>query len=128
MSATKKLRRLLDERGVKWRMTPHYFSEPDDNETIFDGNGLEWYAREFSNDHVELRTARLIVTPEQAVEATVGRGTCMLPKTPDTCTIERYGNAERYGVAELCKCSACGAKVLAIPAHYCPNCGRRVVE
>lgn len=54
--------------------------------------------------------------------------TCTLPKPTFPCTIERYGTVERYGVAEMCKCSACGAKVLAIPAHYCPNCGRRVVE
>jgi hypothetical protein len=49
-SATDELRRLLDERGVEWRRTPHYSSESQDNETVFEGNGIEWYA----NDHPHL--------------------------------------------------------------------------
>lgn len=47
-SATEVLRRMLDERGVEWRRTPHYSSESQDNETVFAGDGIEWYA----NDHL----------------------------------------------------------------------------
>ncbi len=41
MTTTERLRRLLDERGVEWRKTPHYSSESQDNETVFGGTGIE---------------------------------------------------------------------------------------
>ena len=72
MSATEELRRLLDERGVEWRRTPHYSSESQDNETIFEGNGIEWYANDHMNGRLGLRALRYEVTPEQAIEATLG--------------------------------------------------------
>lgn len=56
-----------------------------------------------------------------AVEAK--RGKCRLPKT----RID-HGRIEYNGVTEWRKCSACCAEVLAYPAHFCPNCGRRVVD
>ena len=73
MTATEELRRLLDERGVEWRRTPHYSSESQDNETIFEGNGIKWYANDHLNGRLGLRTARYEVTPEQAIDATLGR-------------------------------------------------------
>ena len=76
MTATDELRRMLDERGVEWCKTPHYSSESLDNETIFEGNGIEWYANDHLNGRLGLRTARYEVTPEQAIDATLGRGTC----------------------------------------------------
>jgi len=74
-SATDELRELLDERGVEWRKTPHYSSESQDNETVFEGNGIEWYANDHLNGRLGLRTARYEVTPEQAVAATLGPDT-----------------------------------------------------
>ena len=71
-SATEELRRMLDERGVEWRKTPHYSSESQDNETVFEGTGIEWYANDHLNGRLGLRTARYEVTPEQAVAATLG--------------------------------------------------------
>lgn len=73
-SATERLRALLDERGVEWRRTPHYSSESIDNETVFRGEGIEWYANDHLNGRLGLRALRYEVTPEQAVEATLGRG------------------------------------------------------
>lgn len=72
MTATEMLRRLLDERGVEWRKTPHYSSESQDNETIFEGNGIEWYTNDHMNERLGLRALRYEVTPEQAIEATLG--------------------------------------------------------
>ena len=106
-SATERLRALLDERGVEWRKTPHYSSESQDNETVFEGNGIEWYANDHMNGRLGLRALRYEVTPEQAVEATLGRGTCH--------------------VAAFGFCSECGARMDGIYQHYCPNCGRRCV-
>ena len=86
---------MLDERGVEWRRTPHYSSESIDNETVFRGEGIEWIANDHLNGHIGLRALRYEVTPEQAIEATLGRGTCRLISAP------QYGE----GCQE---CSACG--------------------
>ena len=72
MTATDELRRLLDERGVEWRKAPHYSGESQDNETIFEGNGIEWYTNDHMNGRLGLRALRYEVTPEQAIEATLG--------------------------------------------------------
>lgn len=116
-SATERLRALLTEHGVEWRRTPHYSSESIDNETVFRGDGIEWYANDHLNGRLGLRTARYEVTPEQAIDATLGRGTC-----------EDVG---RYAFV----CSECGW-ASDEPHHvlggfwpkYCPECGKRVVE
>ena len=122
MTATDELRRLLDESGVEWRKAPHYSSESQDNETIFEGNGIEWYVNDHMNGRLGLRALRYEVTPEQAVEATLGRGTCE--------NIGYYIDSTRF------KCSACGYNGWTRYAadgedrvpNYCPNCGRKVVD
>ena len=80
-SSTEVLRRLLDERGVEWRRTPHYSSESQDNETIFEGNGIEWYANDHLNGRLGLRVLRYEVTPEQAIDATLGGGRANTART-----------------------------------------------
>lgn len=72
MTATDELSRMLDEHGVEWRRTPHYSSESIDNETVFRGEGIEWIANDHFNGHIGLRALRYEVTPEQAIEATLG--------------------------------------------------------
>jgi len=128
ISATDELRRLLDERGVEWRRTPHYSSESQDNETVFAGDGIEWYANDHLNGRLGLRALRYEVTPEQAVAATLGPGTCRdLAETPD------YRDKTQF------ECSECGYEYSSVGGfgcdygdepdfRYCPNCGRRVVE
>lgn len=124
MTATEELRRMLDERGVEWRRTPHYSSESIDNETVFRGEGIEWIANDHLNGHIGLRALRYEVTPEQAVEATLRR---------ETCRMTRVENEERI----LCgwvECSECGpvyppaAKAIQDAIRFCPYCGRRVVK
>lgn len=117
MTATEELRRLLDERGVEWRRTPHYSSESIDNETVFRGDGIEWYANDHLNGRLGLRAVRYEVTPAQAVDATLGRGECH----------------DDSGAAPLFfSCSECGCCHLRNVAYvdmprYCPKCGRKVV-
>lgn len=118
-TATDELRRLLDERGVERRRTPHYSSESQDNETIFEGNGIEWYANDHLNGRLGLRTARYEVTPEQAIDATLGRGTCREVKIDHYwrgCGSCGYVWEFMYGIG---KCER---------PHWCPNCGRKVKE
>ena len=126
-SATERLRALLDERGVEWRNTPHYSSESQDNETVFEGNGIEWYANDHLNGRLGLRAVRYEVTPEQAVEATLGQGTCHAVISDNLAESEGTGDA-------WADCSECGHLLFVLtdpnsqPPNYCPNCGRKVVE
>ena len=128
MTATDELRRMLDERGVEW-------------ETDRSGNRVMWGrpvdqfhdTMEFKAVDNAMPNGGLNVhicgfTPEQAIEATLGRGTCRdLAETP------KYGDKTRF------ECSACGYEYSAVGGfgcdygdepdfRYCPNCGREVVE
>jgi hypothetical protein len=118
MTATERLRQLLDERGVEW-WEDAFSSE---HRTVFDGkDGVRYCVHQLGSSL--FISSVLSVTPEQAVEATLGRGTCRIPET----RID-HGSIEYNGMTAWRRCSACGAEVLASPPHYCPNCGRRVVE
>ena len=110
-TATKRLREMLDERGVAH--SDHYLS------TIWrDGHGILHLAGEPMAD------GSLVVdmlTPEQAIAATLGRGECQIETT------ENWLPAERYH-----RCKECGAFFAVldashdIPPRYCPNCGAKV--
>ena len=117
MTATERLCELLDERGVKYKHRDMFgkhvvhWGSPMVNGAMFTDGG-KW--------------AELVVenpTPEQAIEATLGRGTCHID----------YHFGEWY-------CTGCGVMVgthdpsseLCIDGNaielwsYCPNCGRKV--
>lgn len=141
MSATDELRRLLDERGVEWRKAPHYSGESQDNETIFEGNGIEWYTNDHMNGQLGLRALRYEVTPAQAIDATLGRGTCKIDSFADVRFAEEDNPEHDYEYATLAECSKCGAVLLMPPPYiwydedslyaatnYCPNCGAKVVD
>ena len=106
MTPTEELRRMLDELGVKYDAVSY------DN-VVFCGDAeYELY----SDGHT-----RLIVngaTPEQAVAATVGVGTCKNVSDPP----------------EGFLCSECGGGDFDEPtrilkdAKFCPNCWRRIEE
>ena len=119
---TEELRAKLNELGVEW-------------ETGEDSHGNEeiWWRSPVFDAWVcvtlgeELGTVQLEhpmdITPEQAIAATVGTGTC---KAIDT----------GYATA---KCSECGAEFMGSimtneppdyvkPLERCPSCGRRIKE
>ena len=116
MTATDELRKLLDGRGVECSQT-----EWIDGTTIkwHGSDGIEYGARNgVSFDGPTGRLALYGITPEQAVEATLGKGTC---------------RRVLYEPTGVLVCSECGA---GIPKqldkycylHYCPYCGRKVVD
>ena len=131
MTATDKLRELLDERGVEWWAG----DDEDDRKTHWIAHGLTWefYSYEDGTPHWLgfFGACESDITPEQAIEATLGRGTCH-----DT-------NEEEHDFT----CSACGASmytqvddcwvmvgaggltkdVIEHP-NYCPNCGKKVCD
>ena len=117
-SATERLRALLDERGVEW------WCGEDERKTYWRSNGLTW---EYFNDENGdawlgfLGACESDVTPEQAIAATLGPGTCEV-EVGSGCS------------AGWWVCSACGALFDMVGTLrrdrkpcYCPNCGKRVV-
>lgn len=77
MSATERLRELLDERGVKWGNVRDDGSESD-YLTEWEFEGIQSYAvaTEWSvGGGLSVETHRHGLTPEQAIEATLGAGT-----------------------------------------------------
>ena len=124
MTATERLRALLDERGVE-----HY----DGTESTLWGyedynefTGIyRFSADETSDGHMQVRLWH--ATPEQAVAATLGPGTCH-PIISDNLN-ESEGTGDAWA-----DCSACGHLLFVLtdpnsqPPNYCPNCGRKLVE
>ena len=111
-SATERLRALLDERGVEWE-------DCGNGATYVEHNGEAWrfdYDEPFDQLGIVCLSG---YTPEQAVAATLGPGTCREVK------IDRYwrGCGECGYVWEFMysigKCER---------PRYCQNCGRNVVE
>lgn len=111
MTATERLRELLDERGVEWTYG---------DGTVSFSDGKHWcHAWAYSDSAMCVSMGYF--TPEQTIDATLGRGTCR--------NVGYYIDGTRF------KCSACGfngwTKYAAdgndrVP-NYCPNCGREVV-
>ena len=116
MTATEILRRLLDERGVWWD-----YGIAGPTTTRFTVNGVDLTFTPMRDGLI----CSTILTPEQAIAATLGSCNC-----PDNCT-----NGER---TETCHeiededtgfivCSECGAvHDESYTAYYCWCCGRRI--
>lgn len=107
MSATYELRRLLDERGARWTACS---KATIDNQTYC-----------YGHTYTEFQAGLMVsdLTPEQAVAATLGAGTCREVKIDHYwrgCGECGYVWEFMYGIG---KCER---------PCYCPNCGRRVVE
>ena len=105
-SATERLRALLDERGVE-----HVDAEDGHTQHTWWSDGDHEIAASNSGE----RLAVYNLTPEQAVAATLGPGTCEDMSGGDPCVFV---------------CSRCDA-MFDHPederVRYCPNCGRRCV-
>ena len=122
MTATDELRRMLDERGVEWS------DSSDENVLHTTWNAMRCWFTEYPDGWTGWGTA-MSGSPEQAIEATLGRGTCSIVKTwSDSDFVDGW----RYRCSE-CMCfipfierdPETGDVISA--ANYCPNCGRKVV-
>ena len=108
-NVTERLRDLLDERGVEYGWS----KEQPDQTWWKDQDGHIYFAKGISNPML------FNFTPEQAVEATLGRGKCRIRLEP----MSGY------------HCTACGELVTMYDANdmlrrvsFCPCCGREVVR
>ena len=123
-SATDRLRELLDERGVE-----HYDGTERTlwgyEQTGEDTGIYRFAASEISGGFLQFDMFR--ITPEQAIAATLGAGTCKAIISDNLTESEGTGDA-------WADCSECGHLLYVLtdpnsePPNFCPNCGRRVVE
>ena len=125
MSAIEELRRLLDERGVKyWDMKTRgiWFG------INADGSDHSYEAYDQTNSLIEI--AAFDLTPEQAIAATLGRGECHADET-ETIYASRYdSNGWTNYHIHIIECSECGRTYEHVwgAYEYCPHCGRKVVD
>ena len=111
MTATDELRRMLDERGVEWKNETAFMQGKEHLMTTWksmDGKTVAY--SEFEYPH--MKKLRIYdCTPEQAIAATLGAGTCR-----DT------GN-----YVSAFECDTCGEvyEMYRTPS-FCPSCGRAV--
>ena len=110
-TATETLRQLLDERGVEW--TANDGEHVKETCWSYMGELMAAFA-EFDNGTTRFACDTWCFTPEQAIEATLGRGTCSLERAP------QYGE-------DCMACSGCGCVMDDyLWSNFCPNCGRKV--
>lgn len=137
ISATERLRRLLDECGVEWD-----YGITGSTTTRFSVNGIDLTFTPMRDGLV----CSTILTPEQAIAATLGScncsndctdsertGTCEADET-DTikCWVKCKDepSSERMELIHVMECSECGHTYEHVNGGYefCPRCGRKVVD
>ena len=113
MSATDELRRLLDERGVEWTANDGEHVK----ETCWPYMGeLTAAFAEYDNGTTRFACDTWCFTPEQAIAATLGAGTCEMEYVSDFMSWH---------------CKACDQMDMAPrnpKPRYCKWCGRKVVS
>lgn len=122
MTAKDELRKMLDERGVRWDYGPSGASS-----TAFWVNGKEL---SFCNWRDGL-ICSTIFTPAQAIAVTLGapERTCHMRLAYEEEDADGFIWPDHY------ECNACGASVngimpyydTEIPPKFCPNCGAKVI-
>ena len=121
MTATDELRRLLDERGVEWTY--------GDDTVSYASDGRWFHAWAYNDDTMCVSMGYL--TPAQAVEATLGRGTCHdTGEDKERFCCSECGSRSHIAT-EYRKFDEYGNKsehflFVGNPRFY-PSCGRRVV-
>ena len=133
MSATDELRRMLDDRGVEW----HDTKIGKGFITVYAHAGITWIVTEHSSGRLSVKGCVKPtqghydgMTPEQAIAATLGRGTCH----------DEGGTDDNE--QPVFQCSACGCILSLYDAdgtntlctsfifdypRFCPACGAKVV-
>ncbi|MBR3223710.1 MAG: hypothetical protein IKF78_00120 [Atopobiaceae bacterium] len=129
MSATDEVRAELTKRGVKWIDIPLVSMSRTCWKASNKQDGYCYYEEDEYGTELTISRA----TPEQAIEATIGRGTCHItPKFTCSACGHQYPtrNYESYETCDGRTAFApLGYNVLNCrKPNYCPQCGRRVKE
>ena len=127
MTATERLRAMLDERWVEWETDRSGFRVMWGRPVDEFHDTMEFKAVDNALPNGGLNVHICGATPEQAIAATLGAGTCH-PIISDNLT-ESEGTGDAWA-----DCSECGHLLYVLtdpnsePPNYCPNCGRKVVD
>lgn len=137
MTATDELRRLLDERGIKYEVDEDYGKKYPPEQRItwscdIAGEDMTITARDYCvgvnpDEYCLDLEFHEVFTPQQAIEATLGRGECHPIISDNLAESEGTGDA-------WADCSECGHLLFVLTdpnsevPHYCPNCGAKVVS
>lgn len=120
LTATDRLRALLDERGVEWQSKPELIISGIEKGTEFDAaDGRLVRAVEALDGTICLSH----ITPEQAIAATLGAGTCV-PVLDSERDNQPY--LKPRFVCSECGCQLTESRLGKVWQNYCPNCGRRI--
>lgn len=122
------LRKLLDERGVEHEDYAYVIPETQERCEV---TRIKDYAGRFKARFMSCNTPGKVdvsvrLTPEQAIAATLGSGTCRVKASYDTADVDNRGSNAEWYFAFTCGCELYwdGPE----PPNYCPNCGARVVD
>lgn len=124
MNATDELREMLDKCGIEYEQSCIEGIAEYAHVTKWEtqaGNKCTFY--EIEDGYPPHFTRMFIETPtaEQAIAATVGRGTCHDVSEPPKDGV--------FWPSPHFRCSECGATHVSLEyVYYCPNCGRQVSE
>ena len=113
MTATDELRRLLDERGVE------YLASEDDTTIYYADSGYR-YTYNVNHDSGWAQLYGYNLTPEQAIAATLGSGTCHLKPWEMERDTGFYDSME-------CDCGYVADVADWASWHFCPSCGSQNV-
>ena len=124
MTATERLRRMLDERGVEYLR--HEDGEPLRELKEAGEPATSWLVGDVSVCAIPNKGDELVdlfdlwignCAPEHAIAATVG----------ETCRMTPLSDEPTTSIQPM-RCTACGHKTYAQLANYCPHCGAKVVD
>ena len=116
MTATEELRSMLDERGVEW------WDSSDDNVLHTTWNDMNCWFNEFPDGWTAWGMAKR-GTPEQAIAATLGAGTCHATSNPPVP--KHWTGCSNCGSVWDFFYNICGYMG---PPNFCPKCGAKVVD
>ena len=120
MTATDELRAMLDEREVKWTKRDGWSYWRTYWHTL-DGRHVEG-TQHYCSDVLHVGISR--TTPAQAIEATLGRGTCRNIH-PQKDTLDCFWCSECDAATGWSKTDRDG---VLYPFKFCPSCGRQVTD
>lgn len=116
---TELIRSELDKRRVDW-----WCGDGSECSTLWVSNGITWEYTVKSDGEPNwigsLKASEYSITPEQAIQATLGHKTCY--------PVPIYGFDGEFTEYDCDECSECGTEWDGDTPNFCPWCGAKVVN
>ena len=126
-SATEDPRRMLTDAGVEWDADDEIMDDGSISQvTYWYSNGIEWSAD--GRDKYLAFDAVQLITPAQAIAATVGAGTCHDKGDPNDFCCSECGMRMYTDTNDTYTMIASDGRTIIKHPNFCPNCGAKVVN